>query len=345
MLNKKNKELQLIIEYASNVEDIKARKRPKVKTENAEILMDIIEKYVHLDEDVVARKSDREKAKNQIAQMTRLGEKSLHDIQYLESQLSAMNSENQKVFTQVKTNVSNVVDAITQSNEILSNLTEKSSALINVNKDNKEKLEEITALKNTVFENSQIMNEKIKALDQMSREVDQIVEGVRVIADQTNLLALNANIEAARAGEAGKGFSVVAHEIRTLAEGTKIKLEDMRTFTRDIREATNQGMKSVLETIASIEDMGTQIDEVEKTFQNSLNDLGITVDGVMGLSARMEELGASSEEITSALELVSSETDADLTKMCGQIGLATREIKDLKEVVSSMNIAFDQVKE
>lgn len=90
----------------------------------------------------------------------------------------------------------------------------------------------------------------ISSLETKSREIMNIVEIISKIAKQTNLLALNAAIEAARAGEQGKGFTVVASEVRKLAEQSSNAAKDIGRLiysiqteidhTEDIIQAVNQ---------------------------------------------------------------------------------------------------------
>ncbi|GIN62935.1 methyl-accepting chemotaxis protein [Robertmurraya siralis] len=85
--------------------------------------------------------------------------------------------------------------------------------------------------------------DSIMTVGKRSKEIDDIVYLIKGIAEQTNLLALNASIEAARAGEYGKGFSVVAEEVRKLAEETSTSshniMELTKSFQGDIEKAVD----------------------------------------------------------------------------------------------------------
>lgn len=89
---------------------------------------------------------------------------------------------------------------------------------------------------------NQLMGELVKA----STEIQLILNIVQSIADETNLLALNASIEAAHAGEYGKGFSVVAQEVRKLAEQAKSSVGDIGHLLKRANELTQTVDQSVL---------------------------------------------------------------------------------------------------
>jgi methyl-accepting chemotaxis protein len=107
------------------------------------------------------------------------------------------------------------------------------------------------------------LNEKVNAIAQMTfhlneqaSQIGSITNMVTEVASQTNLLALNAAVEAARAGEQGRGFSVVAAEIRKLADQTKTSAGKINTLVNGILQtisdtvkATEEGTKTVAESV------------------------------------------------------------------------------------------------
>ncbi|HRI67401.1 MAG TPA: methyl-accepting chemotaxis protein [Polyangium sp.] len=86
---------------------------------------------------------------------------------------------------------------------------------------------------------------KIEALSKQSEQISEIIASVAEIAEQSRLLALNAAMEAARAGEHGRGFSVVANEIRSLANQSKESTQQVRRLLGEIRRATDAAVAAM----------------------------------------------------------------------------------------------------
>lgn len=132
---------------------------------------------------------------------------------------------------------------IVGSVQFITNKTENGVATVNEIRmraeDLKSKVTESQEKAQSIFNETQ--TELIQAIE-ASKVVEQIsllTESIIQITSQTNLLALNASIEAARAGDAGKGFTVVAEEIRKLAEQSKLFVTKIQGITKQVEQSVS----------------------------------------------------------------------------------------------------------
>lgn len=175
-----------------------------------------------------------------------------------------------------------------------------------------------------------------------SKIVDQInilSESIMQITEQTNLLALNAAIEAARAGEAGKGFSVVADEIRKLAEQSKntvMQIQDVTTRVTSSVDNLSSSSDNLLNFVSTdvINDYKVMLDISEKYNEDSE-----FIDGLLTeFSTTSEELSASIREVLEAIDGIAKAANEGAA---GTTNIASRAAK----VNNKSNEVMEQVLE
>lgn len=131
--------------------------------------------------------------------------------------------------------------------------------------------------------------ESIEVLGKRSDQIGGIVDVITNIADQTNLLSLNAAIEAARAGESGRGFSVVAEEVRKLAEGSGRAAEQIGVLIKEVQSETAKAVRYM--------EIGTREVEVGSDVVGRTGEaLRMISDAVMRTSSLAAQISDSMEE-------------------------------------------------
>ena len=210
--------------------------------------------------------------------------------------------------------------------------------------------EEVNASENkakTAFGNTRNQLEEALREAEVVKEIVLLTDSIMQITTQTNLLALNASIEASRAGEAGKGFSVVADEIRKLAEQSKaavLKIQEMTARVTGSVDNLSKCANDVLTFVSTnVSDDYRNMLEVAGQYSgdaNYVNDL------VTEFSATAEELLASLENIMTAVEGVAkaaNEGASGTMEISGRISDTSEKSNVVSEIVQKTKSSADKL--
>jgi len=179
----------------------------------------------------------------------------------------------------------------------------------------------------------------IQTVDSKSQEIGAILEVIRGIADQTNLLALNAAIEAARAGDQGRGFSVVADEVRQLAQKTQLSTSDIENMINLLQD----DVKQVVHVINRSNDIAQQTvketQETELSINHSFNEAEIISDNAAQIATAAMQQSAASEEINQALVNINEAAKQNSMGM-GEISESSTHISSQSRQLKALSDEF-----
>ena len=192
---------------------------------------------------------------------------------------------------------------------------------------------------NIIREQMDSIRETVLELSGRAQAIENIMSTVQDLADQSHLLAVNASIEAARAGEHGKGFSVVAQEIKALADQSKGATQQIRTILEDTRNRINS---VVISTEQGSKEVQTGVDQANIA-ESAIQNLSVSVSNAAQIAsvieATSEQQAIGVSQVSDALSHI-NEAMREISNQAGELEGAVGKLSNLGISLQELTVRY-----
>jgi len=247
-------------------------------------------------------------------------------------------------------NIDTQADNVTQSSSSIEEMTANINSVTKILEKNKISME---ALEKASEDGMSLVNRTValsREIQDKSKNLSEASSVIKNIASQTNLLAMNAAIEAAHAGESGRGFSVVADEIRKLAEESSSQGAQMQQALKEVYNTINEvsdSSASVQKQFNEIFTLTKTVGEQERVIDQAMqeqNDGGVQIlDAIKRINAITTDVKDGSLKMLEGSQQVSSEMDS-LSRMAEAVSESMHDMASKADTISeAARVAHENV--
>ena len=242
--------------------------------------------------------------------------------------MAASTTETSSSITETVSTVEELLQTARLTSEKARNVAQSAHFAVQTSQEGENAIEETINKISTIRIEMESIGETVQRLNEQSLAIEDIIDSVRDLADQSRLLSVNASIEAAKAGEQGKGFSVVAGEIKSLADRSREATEQVKSILEDTRKwigavvmATEQGNKAVAAGVKQSKLAGESIRSLGKSVMES-------ADAATIIHSSNEQQTVGVDQVSNAIAYIDQAMRQNVTGI-NQLEDAARQISDL----------------
>lgn len=233
---------------------------------------------------------------------------------------------------QVKSSVTEQVSSMTEMNQSLEGISQFAQSSTEKSKDSVEQAQIALEGMDNIANANEGASQRIQLLREKIEEISKVLTVISEVADQTNLLSLNASIESTKAGESGKGFSVVAGEIRRLADRSMLAAQNINDIVHDIQRASESavmsmqksseeirvGSESVTNTVSNLQQIVNNVAQISTQTEDMTRVLGQQTEASRVIGDSMQNISLATDMSAGASQQI-NKAITELNNMVGQL--------------------------